>query len=140
MRREWKGVKLNNFLLKLARPVGRGRLAWAVLFSVQSFSAVAWYKAPDPYAVYIFYLVLTILWAPLWLIAVVGRLRDIGWNRWLALAYILPWIAFFWATSRMSVRASFVALGVSIAVQLPLMLIHGQSSDINGEQAEYRNP
>jgi adenosylhomocysteine nucleosidase len=96
---------LNNFLRRLARPVGRGRLAWAVLFSVQSFAAVAWYKAPDPYAVYVFYLVIAVLWAPLWLIAVVGRLRDIGWNRWLALAYILPWIAFFWATSRMSVRA-----------------------------------
>jgi uncharacterized membrane protein YhaH (DUF805 family) len=118
--------------------VGRGRLAWAVLFSVQSISAVGWYKALDPYAVYVFYLVLVILWAPLWLIAVVGRLNDIGWNRWLALAYILPWIAFFWVTSRMSVRASFVALGVSIAVQLPLMLIPGQSSVTNGEQAEHR--
>jgi uncharacterized membrane protein YhaH (DUF805 family) len=133
-----KGVRLSNFLLRLVPPVGRGRLAWAVLFSVQSFSAVAWYKAPDPYAVYVFYLVLVILWAPLWLIAVAGRLRDIGWNRWLALTYILPWIAFFWATSRMSVRASFVALGVSIAVQLPLMLIPGQSSAINGEHAERR--
>src|ERR1035438_9511854 len=111
-----KGVRLNNFLLRLTRPVGRGRLAFAVLFSLQSFTAVAWYKAPDPYAYYVFSLVLTILWVPLWLIAIVGRLKDIGWNQWLALAYILPWIAFFWATSRMSMRASFVALGVSIAV------------------------
>jgi uncharacterized membrane protein YhaH (DUF805 family) len=135
-----KGVALNNFVRKLTRPMGRGRFAWTVLFSVQSFSAVAWYKAPDPYAAYIFYLVLTILWAPLWFIAIVGRLKDIGWNRWLALAYILPWIAFFWSTSRMSVLASFVALGVSISVQLPLMLISGQSSAINDEQAEHRNP
>jgi uncharacterized membrane protein YhaH (DUF805 family) len=83
---------------------------------------------------------MTILWAPLWLFAVVGRLKDLGWNPWLALAYILPWIAFFWATSRMSVRISFVALGVSIAVQLPLMLIPGQMSAIDGKQAEHRQP
>ena len=129
---------MNNFLLKLARPVGRGQLAWAVLFSLQSFTAMAWYKSSEPYAGYVISLVLTILWAPLWLIAVVGRLKDIGWNRWLALSYILPWIAFFWTTSRMSARASFVVLGVSITVQLPLMLIPSQLSDINGEQAEHR--
>jgi uncharacterized membrane protein YhaH (DUF805 family) len=129
---------LNNFIGRLARPVGRGRLAFAVLFSLYPVTATAWYKASDLYAGYVFSLVVTILWVPLWLITVVGRLKDIGWNRWLALAYILPWIAFFWATSRMSVRASFVALGVSLAVQLPLMLIPGQPSAINGEQAGHR--
>ena len=129
---------MSKFLRRLSRPRGRGNLAWAVLFSTQSFSAMAWYKAPDPHAIFVVYLVMTILWAPIWLIEVVGRLKDLGWNRWLALAYIVPWIAFFWATSRMSVRASFVALVFSIAVQLPLMLIPGQTSAIDGKRAEHR--
>jgi len=129
---------LNNFLQRLARPVGRARLAWAVLFSLNSFTAVAWYKASEPYPGYIFSLILAINWGPLWLAAVVGRLKDIGWNRWLTLAYILPWIAFFWTTSRMSVRASFVVMGASIAVQLPLLLMPGRFRAIVGEQAERR--
>lgn len=129
---------MNNFFLQLPRPLGRGQFAFAVLFSAQSFSAVAWHKAPDSYAGYVFSLVLAILWVPLWLLAVAGRLKDLGWSRWLTLAYILPWIAFFWATSRMSVRASFVALVASIAIQLPLMLIPGQTSAIDGKQPEHR--
>ena len=130
---------MSKFLRRLSRPRGRGNLAWAVLFSTQSFSAMAWYKAPDPHAIFVVYLVMTILWAPIWLIEVVGRLKDLGWNRWLALAYILPWIVFFWASSRMSIQVSFVTLGVAIAVQLPLMLIPGQTSAIDGKQAEHRH-
>ena len=101
---------------------------------------MAAYKASEPYTFFVVPLVLAIVWVPLWSIAVVGRLKDIGWSGWLALAYVLPWIAFISVISGMSVRTFFLSLGALITVQLPLMLIPGQTAAENVEQAKQRHP
>jgi len=131
---------LNNFLLKLTRPVGRGRLASAVFLSLYPVTAMAAHRASEPNAFYVVPLVLAIVGVPLWSIAVVGRLKDIGWSGWLALAYVLPWIAFISVISGMSVLTFFLSLGALITVQLPLMLLPGQTSAARVELAKQRHP
>ena len=131
---------MNNFLLKLTRPVGRGRLASAVFLSLYPVTAMEAHRASEPNAFYVVPLVLAIVGVPLWSIAVVGRLKDIGWSGWLALAYVLPWIAFISVISGMSVRTFFLSLGALITVQLPLMLLPGQTSAARVELAKQRHP
>jgi uncharacterized membrane protein YhaH (DUF805 family) len=83
---------------------------------------------------------LAILWALLWSITAVGRLADVGWSRWIALAYILPWSAFIWALVQKNLWAFFVALVTLIAFQIPLMLIPGRSRVMDGKQAKHMEP
>lgn len=127
---------MNNFLRKVTRPVGRGRFAEAVFFSLYPVTAMAGYRGSEPHAYYVFVLVLAIVWVPLWGIASVGRLADLRWNRWLALLLVIPWSVFMSEISRMSVRGFFTTLTILIAVQLPLMLMPGQNQREDGEKAD----
>ena len=131
---------MNNLIHKLARPIDRGKFSWAVFLSLYPIISMADYNHSEPHMFYTISLILVIVWVVLWSIATIGRLADLEWNRWLALALIVPWCAFIWEISRMNKRTFGIALIVLIVVQLPLMLVPGKTRIIVNEKAEHRQP
>jgi hypothetical protein len=74
---------------------------------------------------------MTALYAILWPIATNARLNSMGWSRWWAIGFAVPWLMFYWVgRSVNNLRFFLAALTVLIASQLPLLLIKGNEATV----------
>jgi hypothetical protein len=117
-------------LRRITRPVGRLRYTiptgW-LLFSVMGLGHANWQFEAG--------LVMSVLWLPIWVLATLGRLRNLDWSRWLILPLLLPWAALVGVLLLANARLSWflTAMAVVVAAEAPLILVAGEDTD-DGEE------
>jgi uncharacterized membrane protein YhaH (DUF805 family) len=62
----------------------------------------------------------------------IGRLKDLGWSRWLTPAFALPWVLMIWAAWRQELLVLGFAALVMIGIQLLLILLPSPAGNENG--------
>jgi hypothetical protein len=71
----------------------------------------------------IFYLIMTLATAAMWMLFITVRLADFRVNRLWGLLFIIPWVIVLWTLSMGRSYKVGVAITFAFAVQLPLMLL-----------------
>jgi uncharacterized membrane protein YhaH (DUF805 family) len=81
--------------------------------------------------------IMAALCATMWPLLTVGRLTDLGLNRWWVLVIALPWAAVIWTVWHTWLFGFLGATSVLAAVQLPLILLpcHNPAADEQTEVA-----
>jgi uncharacterized membrane protein YhaH (DUF805 family) len=117
---------MNKFFRRFAQPMDRGQYGGAVLMSL--FWAMEVMSISNDRSHSWFWPLIQImagLYVLIWPIATAGRLADIGWSRWLVIAFAIPWVFFIGSANWRSKLWSLAALLAMVLAQLPLLLIKG---------------
>ena len=123
--RRMRGTGTNKFLRRLARPMDRGQYGKFVLLSLFcTMAAVSTSNDKVPMWHWLM-LILAGFYALIWPIETTQRLSNIGWSRWWALAFAVPWMFLIGVANWGGKLWPLAALFLALLAQLPLLLIKG---------------